>query len=125
MTYSATLQRQVTVDYADCPYLPALVSMTVQSVVGFNDPGLFVYRIDPSTGVQTFSHVATPCDLNDYVFNGTSGEFVRKQAMTTAYATAELANTGIAELETAVQTLCNLMEKITVLGAPTTVVISS
>jgi len=125
VTYSATIQRQVTTDYQDCPTLPAQVAMTVQSVVGFVDPGLFVYRIDPDTGTQAFSHVATPCDLNDYIYNGTSGDFVRKSTMAKVYATADLASTGVADIETAVQTLCNLMEQITVLGPATTVVISS
>lgn len=125
-TYSATFSKQVTTDYENCPYLPALLAMTVTSVVGFLDPGLFVYRIDPDTGVETFSHVATPCDLDTYVFNGsTESDFVRRGVMSKTYPTAVTADTGIAEIEAAIQSLCNLMEKITDLGSPTTVTISS
>lgn len=126
MTYSATFSKQVTVDYEDCPYLPALLSMTVLSVAGFADPGIFVYRIDPDTSLETFSHVATPCDLDTYVYNGApSADFVRRSTMTKSYPTALAANTGIAEVEASVQTLCNLMEKITDLAPATTVTISS
>jgi hypothetical protein len=126
MTYAATLSKQVTVDYEDCPYLPAQLAMTVQSVVGFTDPGLFVYRIDPDTAAQTFSHVATPCDLDTYVYNGaTTEDFVRRSSMTKFYPTALAADTGIAEVEVAIQTLCNLMQKITALASATTVTISS
>jgi hypothetical protein len=126
MTYSATFSKQVTVDYVDCPYLPAQLAMVVQSFVGFSDAGLFVYRIDPDTGTETFSHVATPCDLDSYVFNGaTTEDFVRRSSMTKFYPSALAADTGIAEVETAVQTLCNTMEKITVLAPATTVTISS
>lgn len=125
-TYATTLSKEVTVDYEDCPYLPALLSMTVVTVTGFVDPGLFVYRIDPDTSAETFSHVATPCDLDTYVYNGAASvDFVRRSAMTKSYPTALAADTGIAEVEDALQTLCNLMEKITDLAPATTVTISS
>lgn len=126
MIYSVTLDRQVTVNYANCPYLPALLAMSVASTAGFVDPGVFVYRIDPDTGAQTFSHVASPCDLDTYVYNGSpDAGFVRRSTMSKTYPTAVTADTGIAEIEAAVQSLCNLMEKITDLSAPTQVVISS
>jgi hypothetical protein len=126
MTFSVSLSRQVTVNYENCPYLPAQVAMVVLSIVGFQDPGVFVYRIDPDTSAETFSHVASPCDLDAYVYNGSTDEdFVRRSSMTKFYPTSTAADTGIAEIETAVQTLCNLMEQITVLAPATTVTISS
>lgn len=126
MIYSATISKQVTTDYENCPYLPALVSMTVTSVAGFQDPGIFVYRIDPDTSIELFSHVATPCDLNSYGYNSAvESDFVRRSFLSKAYATAVAADTGIAEIEAAVQTLCNLMEKISDLAPATTVTISS
>jgi hypothetical protein len=99
--------------------------MSVQSVVGFLDLGLFVYRIDPDTGSEAFSHVATACDLQDYLYNGTSGTFVRRASMSKTYFDASAANAGIAEIELAIQSLCSIMEQISVLSAPTTVTISS
>lgn len=125
MTYSVTIERQVTENYQDCPRLPALVSMEVQTVVGFLDKGIFVHRIDPDTGVETYSHVATPCDIEQVLFDAGTGPFVRRDSMEITYQTASLADAGIAEIEQAVRDLCVQMDRIDDLGPATLVTITS
>lgn len=125
MTYAATLDRSVTINYQNCPLLPAQVVYTVQAVTGFVDKGIFVYKIDPDTSVLTYSHVAQPCDINQYPFNNLSGDFTRTADATIIYPNAATADAGIAATELAVQDLCDQMERISVLDPPATIVITS
>ncbi len=124
MTYSVTLSVQLTPDYTACPASPVRLTMSVVSVVGFIDPGIFVFLRDTVTHFPYYSRVSTPCDINTLPYNG-GAETYRGNAIDLVFLSAASADAAIATIETAIQDLCNQMNRLTTLAAPTTVTITN
>jgi len=124
MTYSVTLSVQLTPDYTACPASPVRLTMTVASVVGFIDQGIFVFLRDTVTHFPYYSRVSTPCDINTIPFGGGSDTY-RANAIDLVFLSAAAADAAIATIEGAIQDLCNQMNRLQTLASPTTVVITN
>jgi len=124
MTYSVTLSVQLTPDYRACPQAPVRLTMTVTAVTGFTDQGIFVFLRDTVTNFPYFSRVATTCDINTLSTNPGNNTF-RANAIDLVYLSAIAADAGVATIEADILDLCNQMNRLQTLAAPTTVVITS
>ena len=124
MTYSVTLSIQLTPDYTACPASPVRLTMTVTSVVGFLDQGIFVFLRDTVTHFPYYSRVSTPCDINTLPFNG-GAETYRGNAIDLVFLSAAQADAAIATIEGAIQELCNQMNRLATLAAPVTLTITN
>ncbi len=98
--------------------------MTVTAVVGFLDQGIFVFLRDTVTHFPYYSRVSTPCDINTLPYNG-GAETYRGNAIDLVFLSAAAADAAIATIEAAIQDLCDQMNRLQTLAAPTTVVITS
>lgn len=127
MTFSAEITKQLS-DNLDNGAQPSSVRIliTVDSVVGFNDVGLFVNQVDPVTLLQVYSHVATPYDLTQYYLDNPAGQdFVRSGTLDIIQPTATDAEACIAAIEVAIKLLTIDMCALQQLNDPVTLTIST
>lgn len=126
MTFSATLEKQVSLNDEDALQPgPVRATITVTAVTDFLDKGLITNMLNPVTNQYEYNHVAVPTDLRDYNYQQAGGrDFVRVDSVDKFFETAELADEFIEDFEARVQLLCNDMGILQDLGTPTTVVIT-
>lgn len=125
-TYSVTLDKQNTLLVPATQPEPYRVLLTVTSVVGLLDKGVFVYQINTVTKEPVYSHVASPSDYQAYAFEDVGGnEFVRKASVQRDFATATLADEFVAALESAIDNLVDNFAIIATLIPGGTTIISS
>lgn len=126
MAYSVTLTKQLSLT-TDPAYQPGSVRciITVISVVGFLDLGIFVDVRDTASGVYRYSFVANPQSLEDYNYNDFAAPWTRVSLIDKVFLRADLADEFIVSIEAGVQLLCSDMQILQDLAAPVTETISS
>jgi hypothetical protein len=126
MAFSVTLTKQLSLT-TDPAYQPGSVRciITVTSVVGFVDLGIFVDVRDTASGVYRYSFVANPKSLEDYNYNDFTAQWTRVGLIDKVFLRADLADEFIISIEAAIQRLCSDMQILQDLAAPVTETISS
>ncbi len=127
MTFSVTYTKQLSLN-SDPALQPGQVRLLIQvtSVSGFVDKGMFVYQVDQAIGQPYYSHVATPIDIQDYLYNVVDNRpFVREDLVDRVYETATLAETDAAAIEAALQQLCIDEQTLQELGTAVTVTVTA
>lgn len=125
--YSITFTKQLSLNTE-----PALqpgqtrLRIVITAVVGFTDLGMLVFQVGPQTGVNYYSHPATPVDLTTYNYQTAGNKpFVRLAVLDQYYETAVLAEEAAATIGAALQQLCTDMTVLQDLSSAVTVTVSA
>lgn len=124
MAYTVVLEQQFSDNFDTdqaCDSQTVRLTLTVTSFTDLEDGGIFVYVVDPVTGVERYDHVAVPCDLQRYNLDVTGGlEFVRKDELELYYPSSTEAEEGRDSIFSSVQDLLNELQAASTLSTAVT-----
>ena len=127
MPYSVTYTKLISSN--DTPVVqpaPVELRLAVTAVTQFLDDGVFVWMKDMATGNLTYSHVASPVDLEryNYVVVGDK-DFVRLKTMERRYNRADQAEAASLDIEAGIQRLCTDMQLLSDFNPAVTITVTA